>query len=86
MLEENQLELVQQDGKRNVVAFNRQGLRMHSASCDNQDCVQQGEVTLENKDSRVLMNAIICLPNKVVLTLLDAQEAQAQWARLYPPR
>ncbi len=52
---------------------------MHASNCDNQDCVHQGKVTLDNRENRVLMNMIICLPNRVVLTLLDAQEAQKQW-------
>lgn len=79
LLEENQLELTQPDGKRNVVAFTRDSIVMHASNCDNQDCVHQGKVTLDNRENRVLMNMIICLPNRVVLTLLDAQEAQKQW-------
>ena len=42
---------------------------MEHSSCDNQDCVQQGTVSLENMNTRVLSNMIICLPNQVVLEL-----------------
>ena len=43
-------------------------------SIDNQDCVEQGEVTLENKDTRILGNMIICLPNQVTLQLYSRDE------------
>ena len=42
---------------------------MQSSTCDNQDCVLQGTVTLENMAERVLGNMIICLPNEVTLEL-----------------
>ena len=47
---------------------------MKSSPCDNQDCVKQGEVTLANKDERILSNMIICLPNQVVLELYTPEE------------
>ena len=53
------------------------GVYMESASCENQDCVLQGEVTLENKDTRVLENMIICLPNQVFLELYSTEELLA---------
>lgn len=65
----------QQDGKTNVVHTTATGAVMHSSTCDNQSCVQQGEVTLENRDSRVLANMIICLPNEVILEVLTPAEA-----------
>lgn len=40
------------------------------ATCDNQDCVEQGHITPQNVDTRVLMNQIICLPNSVVVTVV----------------
>lgn len=43
---------------------------MHSASCKNQDCVHQGDVTLDNYNNRVLNNWIICLPNQVTIELV----------------
>ena len=65
----------QPDGKTNVVHTTATGAVMHSSTCDNQSCVQQGEVTLENRDSRVLANMIICLPNEVILEVLTPAEA-----------
>ena len=79
----NEMEIVQGDGKRNVVSFTPESIVMKEASCDNQDCVQQGEVTFINLSRRVLGNMIICLPNQVVLSLLSPLEAQNQWEQLY---
>ena len=67
--------IAQPDGKTNVVHTTATGAVMHSSTCDNQSCVQQGEVTLENRDSRVLANMIICLPNEVILEVLTPAEA-----------
>ena len=43
---------------------------MKESNCTNQDCVHQGDVTLQNIASRPLANQIICLPHKVVLELV----------------
>ena len=79
----NEMEIVQGDGKRNVVSFTPESIVMKEASCDNQDCVHQGEVTFGNLSRRVLGNMIICLPNQVVLSLLTPVEARNQWELLY---
>ena len=67
--------IAQPDGKENVVRTTATGAVMHFSTCDNQSCVEQGEVTLENRDSRVLSNMIICLPNQVILEVLTPEEA-----------
>lgn len=82
---ERDIEIAQWNGKRNVVRITRDSIAMHSSNCDNQDCVHQGIVSLENRDMRVLQSFIICLPNQVVLELMNAQEAQADWAAVYAP-
>lgn len=74
----SELEIVQPDGKRNLVSYTPRSIRMKESNCANQDCVHQGEVTLDNRDRRVLQEMIICLPNQVVLSLLSAEEAAAQ--------
>ena len=61
-------------GAENVVHVTPDSIAMKSANCDNQDCVEQGEVTLENKDTRILGNRIICLPNQVTLQLYSRDE------------
>ena len=58
----------------NVIEVTPDSIKMHESSCDNQDCVEQGTVTLENKTKRVLQNMIICLPNEVVLELYTPEE------------
>jgi hypothetical protein len=47
-------------------------MRMHSADCSTQDCVTQGEVTLESLEWRPLGGQIICLPHQLIVELLPA--------------
>lgn len=61
----------------NVIEVTENSVRMAESTCDNQDCIYQGTVTLENKDSRVLQNMIICLPNEVILELYTYDELKA---------
>ena len=61
----------------NVIHVTPSGVYMESANCENQDCVLQGEVTLDNKGSRTLENMIICLPHQVVLELYSTEELLA---------
>ena len=61
----------------NTIAVSPDSVWMHESSCDNQDCVLQGEVTLENRDKRVLQNMILCLPNEVILELYTPEELAA---------
>ena len=63
------LRQVNEDGSEseNVIHLTPEGICMESATCDNQDCVMQGMVTLENRYERILSNMIICLPNQVFL-------------------
>lgn len=65
--------------KVNVIEVTEDSIRMHSSTCDNQDCVLQGTVTLENRADRVLQNMILCLPNEVVLELLTETEARQDY-------
>lgn len=58
----------------NVIHLTPEGMWMEEASCEGQDCVGQGEVTLENRDERILYNMIICLPNQVLLQLYTPDE------------
>ena len=53
----------------NTVHITPTSVWMEHSSCDNQDCVEQGVVSLENMTSRVLYNMIICLPNQISLEL-----------------
>lgn len=63
------------DGEKvNVIRLTSNSVMMESSTCDNQDCVDQGEVTLENLSSRVLYNMILCLPHSVSIELYSQQE------------
>lgn len=61
----------------NTIEVTPDSIKMHASSCDNQDCVEQGIVSLENRSKRVLQNMIICLPNEVVLELYTPEEIAA---------
>jgi len=63
----------QEDGKENVIRMTEDGFYMLSATCSNQDCIYQGPVTQENWRQRILSNHVICLPNRVDVTLVVEQ-------------
>ena len=67
---------IRQEGgaKVNVIHVTPDSVTMASSTCDNQLCVGEGTVTLDNKDTRILGGYIICLPNKVTLELYSAEE------------
>ena len=83
LLDDGQLKLTQGEGVENVIHVGKNSVSMESSTCENQDCVQQGEVTLENRDTRILYNMVICLPNQVSLELLTPEEAQTAWEEIY---
>lgn len=83
LLGDDEISVKQADGKLNVIGITDSSIFMKSATCDNQACIKQGTVTLDNIEERVLQNMIICLPNEVVLSLLTPQEAQLEWDSLY---
>ena len=58
----------------NVIHLTPEGVYMEDSTCEGHDCVLQGEVTLENRDERILSNMIICLPNQVLLQLFTPEE------------
>ena len=59
----------QENGAVNVVAVSDHGAVMQSSTCDNQLCVQMGEVTVDNWQFRPNQQFIICLPNRVGVEL-----------------
>ena len=60
----------------NVVHVTVDSVYMEDSTCENHDCVQQGLVTLDNREERILGNMIICLPNQVFLQLFTADEVR----------
>ena len=61
--------VTQDENTANTIHVTPDSIWMEHSTCDNQDCVDQGVVSLDNMDSRVLSNMVICLPNQVVLEL-----------------
>ena len=57
--------ILQPDGSENVVSLTGNEVRMLSANCDNQDCVEMGAVTRDNVEVRVMGGFIICLPHRI---------------------
>ena len=58
----------------NIIHLTSDGVYMEDSTCEGHDCVQQGIVTLENREERILGNMIICLPNQVTLQLFTPEE------------
>lgn len=75
------IEVEQKNGMVNEVTLTEDAVFMSSASCDNQDCVHQGHITLENYEQRPLGQWIICLPNQVTIELVPAAETEAGEAK-----
>ena len=74
MLREMDLPLDQGSGMVNTIHIHPGGAYMLSSTCDNQDCVQQGEVTRENMDERVLYNMVICLPHQLMFEVMTWEQ------------
>lgn len=69
LTEEGDYRVTQTDGSENVIHVSPTSAEMKSSTCENQDCVKQGVITLDNMETRVLGNMVICLPNQVTLEL-----------------
>ena len=63
----------QKNGSVNVVEVSDHGAVMLSSTCDNQLCVEMGEVTVDNWETRPNQQFIICLPNRVGVELAVTQ-------------
>lgn len=59
----------------NVLHLTPNGFWMEDANCEGHDCINEGEVTLENREERVLWNMVICLPHQLSLELITREEA-----------
>ena len=59
----------------NVIHVAPTGFWMEKSNCEGQDCIDEGEVTLENRQERILGNMVICLPHQLMLYLITREEA-----------
>ena len=63
----------QSDGKINKVHITPEKVYMEHSTCENQDCVGQGEITLDNYKTRILSTFVICLPNAVTIEMVPVE-------------
>ena len=57
----------QADGSENTVRMTGSAVYMEDATCANHDCIQMGEITMENLEMRVMGGFIVCLPQQVIV-------------------
>lgn len=77
-LDENfSVDIKRDEGYDNLVIVDSGAVSMMFSTCDNQLCVHQGQVSLDNRDLRALYNQIVCLPNEVLLEVLDEHEVMS---------
>jgi len=72
----------QDENTTNTIHVTPSSIWMEHSTCDNQDCVDQVIVSLDNLKNRVLGNMIICLPNEVVLELHTPETLESTFGML----
>ena len=72
--EDQVIEVDQGNGTVNHVKVENGAIDMADSSCPDQQCVYQGEMSMENYEKRILRNWIVCLPNQVTSELALAEE------------
>ena len=55
----------------NLIVIQDGAVFVREADCGNQDCVQQGAMSLDNYTQRFLGNLILCLPHKLEIQLMQ---------------
>ncbi len=68
----------------NVIHLLPNGVYMESSTCEGHDCVEQGTVTFDNIQERILSRYILCLPNQVSLELYSTEELLALMGQQEP--
>lgn len=61
----------------NVIHLVPDGFWMEESNCEGHDCIEEGKVTLSNREERILGSMVICLPHQLMLELVTRQEAEA---------
>ena len=70
---EKTITLRQEDGKVNQVHITPEKVYMEYSTCENQDCVGQGEIHVDTYKDRILGTYISCLPNSVQIEMVPAE-------------
>lgn len=73
---EKTITIRQERDKVNEIYITPSSVAMHSSTCENQDCVGQGEITTDNYTTRILSTFILCLPNEVSIEFIPAQNVE----------
>ena len=64
----------QENGEINRIHITPEYVEMESSTCENQDCIGEGEVNVNTYKDRILSTYIICLPNQVTIEMVPADE------------
>lgn len=64
----------QENGAINRIHITSEYVEMESSTCENQDCIGEGEVNVNTYKDRILSTYIICLPNQVTIEMVPADE------------
>ena len=64
----------QENGAINRIHITPEYVEIESSTCENQDCIGEGEVNVNTYKDRILSTYIICLPNQVTIEMVPADE------------
>lgn len=64
----------QENGEINKICITPDSVDMEYSTCENQDCIGEGTITLDNYNERILGTWIICLPNQVTIEMVPADK------------
>ena len=64
----------QENGAIDRIHITPEYVEMESSTCENQDCIGEGEVNVNTYKDRILSTYIICLPNQVTIEMVPADE------------
>ena len=64
----------QENGAINRIHITPEYVEMESSTCENQDCIGEGEVNVNTYKDRILSTYIICLPNQVTIEMVPADK------------
>ena len=74
-MERDKIITIKQDnGEINKIHITPEYVVMESSTCENQDCIGEGEVNVNTYKDRILSTYIICLPNQVTIEMVPADE------------
>ena len=64
----------QENGEINKIRITPDSVDTEYSTCENQDCIGEGTITLDNYNERILGTWIICLPNQVTIEMVPADK------------